>query len=119
MFGNVSKVAPDTKALRQVVVTGLLAFVVGAAGVFAWLAWLVWRFVVPESPWYDTVHASLYVILFTAIGGLAFAAGAVNLLSWWQYRRGLHRCEYCDRPLRGIGVPCDCPQSQALRAQPR
>jgi hypothetical protein len=113
-----SKAPPETRALWQLVITGVVSFAVGTAGVLLLLGWVVWRFVAPESPWYEILHASIYAIIWSAIGGLGVAAGAVNAVSWLQYRSGMHRCHFCDRPLKRFGVVCDCTGARASREYP-
>jgi hypothetical protein len=115
MFDPMTRLPPDTIALRQLIIVGLLAFFVGMAGVLFLTAWLMWSFVEPDTPWHELLHFSIHGLIFSVFGGLALAAGAVSLLSWWHFRRGMHRCVHCGRPLKGIGVPCDCPEGQALR----
>lgn len=89
-----SRLPPDTVALRQVVIVGLLAFVVGMASVLIFMSWLMWRFVEPDTPWHELLHVSVEGLIFGVIGGLAFAAGATSLLRWWQFRRGVYHCEH-------------------------
>jgi len=110
-----SNFPPDTRALRQTIYTGLIAFVVGFVAVLATLGWLVASFVAPDGRWWDILHASLNAILISVFGGLCFAAGSVCLLSRFHYWRGVYRCPYCGRPLKGIGILCDCPEAQVLK----
>src|SRR5437763_337184 len=87
-----SKVPPDSKVLRQLLVVGLLAFLIGMAAVLLLIGWLMWRFAEPDTPWYDMLHVGINGLLISVLGGLALAAGAINLLSWWHDRKELHRC---------------------------
>jgi hypothetical protein len=109
---------PQTNALWQLVITGMVSFAVGTIGALLLLGWVVCHFVAPESPWYEILHASIEAIIWSAIGGLAVAAAAVNVVSWLQYRSGMHRCHFCDRPLNRFGVGCDCTGARASRAYP-
>lgn len=97
------------------IVVGIVAFMVGMVGVLILTGWLMWRFVEPGEHWWTLLHTSILRLIFSVIGGLALAAGAMSLLSRWHFRRGVHRCAYCSKPLRGIGIPCDCLEVQALR----
>jgi hypothetical protein len=108
---------PDSKALRQLLVVGLFAFLLGMAGVLFLVGWLMWRFAEPDTRWYDLLHISVYGLIYSVIGGLAVAAAAVNILSWWQYRRGVYRCVHCGRPLKGLDTPCDCPAIRQLMSE--
>jgi uncharacterized membrane protein YfcA len=96
------------------IVVGFLAFLAGMAGVLILVGWLMWRFVEPETPWHELLHIAINGLIVSVLGGMALAAGAMSLLSWWHYRRGVHRCIHCGRPLKGIGILCDCPAIQAL-----
>jgi hypothetical protein len=110
----VSRLPPDTVALRQLIVVGILAFLAGMAGVLVLVGWLMWRFVEPDTPWHQLLHIAIYGLIFSVLGGMALAAGAMSLLSWWHYRQGVYRCVHCGRPLKSNGIFCDCPADQAL-----
>jgi hypothetical protein len=111
-----SNLPPDTRGLRQMIYVCLIAFVVGFFAVLATLGWLIARFVAPDGRWWDILHVSIGAILISVVfGGLSFAAISVWLLSRFHYWRGVYRCRFCDRPLKGAGIPCDCPEAQALR----
>ena len=111
-----SNLPPDTRAFRQMIYVGLGAFVVGFFVVLATLGLLIAHFVAPNGRWWDILHVSIGTILISVVfGGLGFAAVSVCLLSRLHYWRGIYRCRFCDRPLKGVGIPCDCPEAQALR----
>jgi len=110
-----SELPPDTRAARQMTYVMLTAFVVGFFGLLATLGWLIVHFMVPETRWWDILFCSINAIMISFIfGGLGLAALCGSMLSRFHYRRGVHRCPYCDRPLKGIGISCVCPESQAL-----
>jgi hypothetical protein len=110
-----SKLPPDTIAKRREIVVALIAFVVGFVVMLATLAWVIVRFVTPEARWWDVLHTSINAILISVVfGGLGSAALSSWVLSRYHYRHGFYRCRFCDRPLKGVGVPCDCPEAQAL-----
>lgn len=112
-----SKLPPDTIAMRRGIIGALIAFVVGFVVTLAALAWLIVQFVTPEARWWDVLHTSLSALLISVVlGGLGSAALASWALGRYHYRRGFYRCRFCDRPLKGIGIPCDCPEAQALRS---
>jgi cytochrome c biogenesis protein CcdA len=109
-----SNLPPETRALRQMIYLGLLSFVLGFVAVLAIIGWLVAHFVAPDGRWWDILHASVNAILISFFGGLCFAAATTTVLSRVHYRRGVHRCPYCSKPLKGIGISCDCPEIQRL-----
>ena len=80
----------------------------GYGGVFLLMALESTVFPIPSE---IIVPPAAYLASRGAAGG---AAGAMSLLSWWHYRQGVHRCVHCGRPLKGIGIFCDCPAVQAL-----
>ena len=102
------QVTPDAKALRQLVIVCLFSFFLGTASVLVFVGWLMWRFVEPDTRWYDLLHIAVNALIWSVIGGLALAAGATWLLSKWQYWRGMYRCANCGRPLKSFDVSCDC-----------
>ena|SRR5947209_3982275 len=111
-----SDLPPDSKALRRELVVAFFAFLMGFVVVLAALAWLIVRFITPAARWWDVLHMSLNAILISVVfGGLGFAALALWALSLYHYRRGFYCCRFCNKPLKGIGIPCACPQTQALR----
>lgn len=108
-----SRLPPDTIALHQVLVVGLLSFVIGMTTVLVFVGWLMWRFVEPDTPWHQWLHVAVSGLMISVFGGMALAAGTMWLLNRWHYRQGAYRCVYCGRALKGIGVPCDCRRIQA------
>ena len=108
LFTIMPSVPPYTKTLRQMIVVGFFAFFVGMAGILIFVGWLMWRFVEPDTRWFDLLHIAVNALIWSVIGGLAFAAGATWLLSKWQCWRGMYRCPNCGRPRKGIGSLCDC-----------
>jgi hypothetical protein len=109
-----SNLPPEARALRRELYAGLIAFVVGFVGVLAALGWLIARVVAPDARWWDILHVSINAILFSLLGGGCCAAAAMWALDRVHHWRGIYRCPYCDKPLKGIGIPCDCPEVQAL-----
>jgi hypothetical protein len=103
-----SRLPPDTKALRREVYAGLLAFVVGFGATLALLEWLIVHFVEPDTRWWEILHALFSILMISVIGGLALAAGVVWTLSWIHHCCGMYRCLFCGRPLKHASVPCDC-----------
>jgi hypothetical protein len=79
----------ETIDLRQLVAVALVAFVVGMTAVLIFISWLMWRFVEPDTPWYELLHMSINGLVLGVIGGLASAAGALTVVSWWQHRRSV------------------------------
>lgn len=102
------QVTPDVKALRQWVIVCLLSFFLGMASVLVLVGWLMWRFVEPDTRWFDLLHIAVNALIWSVIGGLAFAAGASWLIIKWQYGRGMYRCANCGRPLKSFDASCDC-----------
>ena len=111
-----SKLPPETRAIRQMVYLSLFAFVIGFFGMLALLEWVVLRFVAPDGRWWEILHVCINAILISVVfGGGGLTVLAVRALSWYHYKRGVHRCRFCGRQLEGIGILCDCPEAQALR----
>ena len=102
------QVSPNANAVRQWVIVCLLSFFIGMASVLVLVGWLMWRFVEPDTRWYDLLHVAVNALIWSVIGGLAVAAGATWLVSKWQDWRGMYRCPNCGRPRKGIGGLCDC-----------
>jgi hypothetical protein len=95
---------------------GLFAFIIGFLGMLALLEWVLLRFVEPGTHWWEILHYSVNAIIISVVfGGGGFAVLSVKVLSWYHYKRGVYRCRFCGRPLKGIGVPCECPEAQILR----
>lgn len=105
---------PETKALRLEIVAGLIAFVLGFIGALIAAGWLITHFVEPDTPWWQILHTSVSAIIIAVLAGLALAAATVIALSRYHYWRGVHRCRFCGRPLKGAGIRCSCPDAQAL-----
>jgi len=111
-----SKLPPDSIAMRREIFLALIAFVLGSIAALATLAWVIVRFVAPEARWWEVLHTSIHAILISVIvGGLGSAALASWLLSRYHYHRGFYRCRFCHRPLKKPHRPCDCPEAQAAR----
>src|SRR5262245_59786034 len=114
---NMSKLPPDTIAMRREIIASLIAFAVGFVAMLLTWAWVIVRFVTPGARWWEVLHTSVNAILISIVlGGLGSAVLAGWLLSRYHYRRGFYRCRFSDRPLKGVGIPCDCPEAQALRS---
>jgi len=112
-----SKLPPDTRAERQVIFVGLISFVVGFVVTLAALAWLMMRFGIADEHWGTILHLSIIAFLISLVlGGLGFAAISMQLLSRYHFWCGVYRRPYCDRPLKGIGILCVCPEAQALKS---
>jgi hypothetical protein len=102
--------------MRREILVAFIAFVLGFVVTLVTLGWLIVHFVTPEAHWWDVLHTSINALLISVVfGGLGSAALSVWALSQYHYRRGFHRCRFCDRPLKGVGILCDCPEAQALR----
>ena len=110
-----SSVPPDISADRQTIYAGVIAFIIGFMAVLAVWGWLIVRFVAPEAHWWDIVHTSINAILVSILGGLCLCAATVVVLTKLHYLRGVYRCRFCGRSLKGARILCDCPEAQALR----
>ena len=107
---------PDTKALRQMIFLGLAAFATAFVVTFLLLGLAALFFLRPDTgEIMEILHVGINLTIVSFIVGLALAAATVSLLSRRNFRRALYRCPYCDKPLKGIGILCDCPQAQALK----
>lgn len=114
-----SQLPPETRALHETIIVGLLAFFIGMAGTLVLIGWLMWRFVEADTPWYALLHMSINGLLISVVGGMVTAIVAMWLLDKLHYLRGMYRCPYCNRRLKGVMAFCDCPQAQVLRPTPR
>jgi len=114
LLRTMSSLPPDTRAMRQTLYAALAAFPVGFVLVLVALGLLVYHVVTPDARWWEILHISINSILISAFGGLCFSAVAATVVSRIHYRRGAYRCRFCDRPLKGPGIPCECPEAQAL-----
>ena len=109
-----SKLPPDTLAMRREIYVALAAFVIGTVVMLAILAWLIVRFVTPGARWWEVLHSSIDAILISIVlGGLGSAALASWLMSRYHYQHGFYRCRFCHRPLKRPGYLCDCAKAQA------
>lgn len=108
-----SKLPPDTIAMRREIFGALVAFVVGFVVMLATWAWVIVRFVTPEARWWDVLHTSITAIMISLVfGGLGSAALVSWLMSRYHYRRGSYRCRFCHRPFPKPGRICDCAEAQ-------
>jgi hypothetical protein len=110
-----SRLPPDTIAMRREIFGALVAFVVGFVVMLATWAWVIVRFVTPEARWWDVLHTSINAIMISVVfGGLGSAALVSWLLSRYHYRRGFYRCRFCHRPFTKPGRICDCAEAQKI-----
>lgn len=109
------KLPPDTIALRQMLVTAAVTFVLGFGAVCVGVLWLH-HAAAPERflSWELLFHV-LQSLHFAFLGGLGLCALCCSVLSRRHFRRGYHRCPYCGRAREGIGKSCSCPEVQALK----
>jgi cytochrome c biogenesis protein CcdA len=110
----VNNLPPDARADRQTIYAGLIAFVVGFVVVLVTFGWLIVHFVAPEAHWWDILHTSINAVLISVLGGLCFCAAIVGVLTKVHYLRGVYRCRFCGRPLKGVRIRCGCAESEAL-----
>ena len=109
-----SSLLPEDRAFRREICVGLIAFFVGTVSMLAAFTWLIVRFVTPDARWWDILHTSIYAVLISIVfGSLGFAALSVWAVSRYHYWRGVYRCRFCDRPLKGPCILCDCAGDQS------
>ncbi|MGC3956726.1 MAG: hypothetical protein QM813_01800 [Verrucomicrobiota bacterium] len=110
-----SKLPRDTIAMRREIFGALVAFVVGFVAMLATWAWVIVRFMTPETRWWEVLHMSITAIMISVVfGGLGFAALVSWLLSRYHYRQGFYRCRFCHRPFTRPRRRCDCAEAQAV-----
>jgi TRAP-type C4-dicarboxylate transport system permease small subunit len=110
-----SNLSPETRAHRLEIYVSLVAFVVGFFVMLATFGWLITHFVEPGTRWWEILHLSISAIFVSVVfGGLGFAVASVLVLSRYHYKRGVYRCDYCGRPLKGAGIRCDCRDTQGM-----
>ena len=100
----------DSRTCRREIAAGLVAFLAGLFAALIGLAVLMFRIAPSEQPWLKTLLTMIRVLPIAVLAGLGLATAAVGILSSIHFRQGVYRCIYCDRPLRNIGVPCECRQ---------
>lgn len=111
------RVPPETRALRQMLTTGLVSFLLGLICCLALLGYLWHEHFWSRNGWWSLLDL-LRFLMWSAIGGLATAAGATYVLTRWHYGAGVHRCPWCNRLLRRPYVVCVCrPKRERERAQ--
>ena len=110
-----SRLPPDARAFRQGIGFTLLAFVIGAAGVFIVVVWLS-LVSDPNLEWFEILRVAASAWWISVLVGLAAAAGMSVIHSRWYFRKGFVRCPYCDKPRKGIDIECDCPGFRAFKA---
>ena len=103
----------ESRAIRQELFASLAALFLGFFGTLALLIWVVVHFATPETRWWDILHTIINSIFVAILAGLACCAVTAIVLSKIHYGRGVYRCNFCGRPLRGPGIPCSCRAGQA------
>jgi hypothetical protein len=92
---------------------GIAAFGTGFSVTFFLLGFLL-LFLTRLGTW-EILHIAIKLTSISFFVGLALAAATCSLLSRRNFKRGIYRCPYCARPLKGINILCDCPEAQALK----
>ena len=109
-----TKLPRDTIAMYQILATAFITFVLGFVSVCGGVLWLQYA-AAPSKFWsWDLITRVLQALHLAFFGGLLLSSASCSLLSRMHYRKGYHRCRFCDRPLHGIGKWCTCPQSAEL-----
>ncbi len=112
-----TKLHPETIAIRQMLATALVSFVLGFVGVCVGVLWLQYA-VAPDEFWsWELIMRVLQALHLAFFGGLCLCAASCWLVSRAHYRKGYHRCRFCDRPLAGVGKWCPCPESAKLERE--
>ena len=93
------KLPPETIALRQMIATGLVSFVVGFFGVFGGLLWMQYTFAPDQFASWEWIMRVLQAIHLAIFGGLCLCAASTWLLSRVHHRKGYHRCPSKNRVL--------------------
>jgi hypothetical protein len=107
---------PLTKAQRQIIIVGIISYLIGFIGMLAVVGWLMNFSTIKEGSWKAMLHVGPVAIICSLVfGGLSFAAVSMGLLRRHHFRHGVHHCPYCDRPLKGTLMRCGCPGAQASR----
>jgi hypothetical protein len=108
---RMSRLPPDTIAMRRETYVSIIAFVVGSVGTLTALGWLIVHFVAPQARWWDVVHTSINAILISLVfGGLGSAVLSLWIVKRYHYSRGMYHCLFCDRTLKSASDRCNCRQ---------
>jgi hypothetical protein len=91
-----SRLPRHTRADRQAIYAGLIAFIVGFVAALLVLGQLIVRFVAPESRWWDILHSSINAILISFLAGLLSCAAVV-----WVFTRVQCRLNRSPEPVAG------------------
>ena len=100
---------PDSKAIRHEALVVLVAFVVGSGVVLAALGCLILYFRNTETSWRVALPvAATAVWASILLGGFTFATISAWGMGRYRYWRGFYRCCNCNRPLKDVGIACNC-----------
>ena len=112
-----TKLRAETIAIRQMLATALVSFVVGFVGVCVGVLWVQYA-VAPDEFWsWELIMRVLQALHLAFFGGLCLCAASCWFLSRAHCRKGHHRCRFCDLPLEGVGKWCKCPESAKLERE--
>ncbi len=110
-----SKLPLDTIALRQMVWTAAMSFIIGFVASCIGIL-LVYHAASPQQFWnWGLALRVLQTLPLAVVGGLGLTVICCKALSLWHYRRGYHHCPHCGQVLKGIDRWCSCDEMQALK----
>jgi hypothetical protein len=108
----------ELEAFRRVILTGTVAFCIGAGLALTGLICLAVRVIAPDSGWVDAVGTCVRCLPFVLVAGFLAAWASAGLLQMRYYRLGVYRCFYCGTARRRNRLTCNCLAGEA-RPEPR
>src|SRR5262245_65638251 len=107
-MGPAAKLPPQTIAGRQMLVAGLVSFILGFVGVLVGVLWMEYA-LDPDRFWsWDLIMRVLQALHLGVFGGLCLCAAVCCPLNWCDFRKGCFPCHYCCRLMPGMGQLCVC-----------
>jgi len=110
---------PNPTALRQLVITAVVAFFVGFVVVFVAWAWFLFHHQTKEmSGWqiFDMLMHTIHFITFAVIGGLLATLATTRAVTWFHLRLGMYECPLCGRAVRVSSMRCECGPRRPVNA---
>ena len=101
--------------MRLGIYLGLISFVIGFLGTLAGLEWFFIRVAEADTRWWEFLHFGINAILISVFCGLGLACASALLVNLIYRKQIVFHCPYCGKPLKAVGIYCDCSEAQAFR----
>ena len=105
-------IPPESQAFRRMVFAALIAFVIGFVGFLAALLSVLLHLASDEAGWWEIFGTLIGAIQIALVFGLLGSLLAISLFRPYRH----YRCPYCDQPLKGPRILCNCSGAQSFRA---